>query len=204
MNITCPRCGQTYELGQEFIGKKVHCQVCNNDFTVENPNLIPCPDCFQPISRRAVTCPHCGAPLSGSSAMRQSGQSHDGKDEKEVLVCHPAAIYYLLDIIVGILLAPIIIGLFILGSAIINIYCTTYILTSKRIIVKTGWLNKNQNEIWIKDMRAVNLNQSFWERLVGTGSVAIGTAATAGTEIQIRGVSHAKEVVDTINGIRNS
>ena len=204
MNIACPHCGQNYPLGPDYIGKKVRCQACNNDFTVENPNLVPCPDCFQPISKRAQVCPHCGAPLSSSSAVMQPTKGQGRQDEKEVLVCHPAAIYYLLDIIFGILLAPFIIGIVLLVSALICIYCTTYILTTKRIIVKTGWLNKKQNEIWIKDMRAVNLTQSFWERLVGTGSVAIGTAATAGTEIQIRGVNNAQQLIDKINGIRNS
>ena len=27
------------------------------------PNLVPCPDCQQPVSRLAATCPHCGRPL---------------------------------------------------------------------------------------------------------------------------------------------
>ncbi len=27
------------------------------------PNLMPCPDCYQPVSRLAVSCPHCGRPL---------------------------------------------------------------------------------------------------------------------------------------------
>ena len=131
-------------------------------------------------------------------------KAQDEMDEKEVLVCHPAKIYYLLEIIFGILLSPVIVGLLVLIPAIIDIYCTTYILTTKRIIVKTGWLNKQQTEIWIKDMRAVNMKQSFWERLVKTGSVAIGTAATAGTEIQIRGVNDAQQLIDRINKLRNS
>ena len=204
MKVVCPRCGQDYTLGKEYIGKNVRCEACKNDFIVENPNLVPCPDCFQLISKRAKMCPHCGAQLAGSSLVIESSQGQDVKDEKEVLVCHPSTIYYLLDIIFGILLIPLIVGIFLLISALINIYCTTYILTTKRIIVKTGWLNKNQKVIWIKDMRAVNLNQSFWERIVGTGSVDIGTAATSGTEIQIRGVNNAPLVVEKINGLRVS
>ena len=204
MNIVCPHCGQDYPLGKEFIGKKVRCQACNNDFTVENPNLVPCPDCFQPISRRATICPPCGAPISGVTSMTHAPQDKDMKNEKDILVCHPATIYYILDIIWGILLAPVIVGLLLLIPALINIYCTTYVITTKRVIVKTGWLNKQQTEIWIKDMRGVNLNQSFWERLVGTGTVAIGTAATAGTEIQLRGINNATQVVDKINGLRNA
>ncbi len=29
-----------------------------------NPNLIPCPDCGQHVSRRAPNCPKCGRPLT--------------------------------------------------------------------------------------------------------------------------------------------
>ena len=28
------------------------------------PNLYPCPDCGQRVSRAASVCPHCGRPLS--------------------------------------------------------------------------------------------------------------------------------------------
>ncbi len=31
----------------------------------DNPNLQPCRDCGEYISRRAATCPHCGAPVKG-------------------------------------------------------------------------------------------------------------------------------------------
>lgn len=30
-----------------------------------NPHLVPCPDCGQPISVRAAVCPHCGGPIKG-------------------------------------------------------------------------------------------------------------------------------------------
>ncbi len=29
-----------------------------------NPNLTPCPDCGQRVSRRAPNCPKCGRPLT--------------------------------------------------------------------------------------------------------------------------------------------
>jgi len=31
------------------------------------PNLVACPDCDLPVSRRAATCPHCGCPLPPSA-----------------------------------------------------------------------------------------------------------------------------------------
>ncbi len=29
-----------------------------------NPNLIPCPDCYAQVSKRAINCPHCGSPMT--------------------------------------------------------------------------------------------------------------------------------------------
>ena len=38
--------------------------------------------------------------------------------------------------------------------------------------------------------------------IIGTGSVAIGTAATAGAEIKMNGLRNAQEIVDLINSLR--
>lgn len=110
--------------------------------------------------------------------------------------------YYLFGIIVGILLIPAIIGIFILIACIIDINCTVYRVTTRRVLVNTGFFNKKQVEIWIKDMRGVNLQRDFWQLIIGTGSVAIGTAATAGAEIKMNGLRNAQQVVDLINGLR--
>ena len=77
------------------------------------------------------------------------------------------------------------------------------IITTKRVVVKTGWLNIEQTEIWIKDMRGVNLKKDFWQRLIGTASITIGTAATAGIEIEMRGLRNAGAVFDKINRLRS-
>lgn len=35
----------------------------HSEMRVKNPNLKPCPDCEEAVSKRAFGCPHCGAPL---------------------------------------------------------------------------------------------------------------------------------------------
>ncbi len=199
MNVACPHCGQIHELGPETIGQIVLCNACGNQFTVANPNLAPCPDCFAFISKHAEVCPHCGAPVAGKSG---SVALADTAGEEEVFTGHPDTMYFCLNIIIGVLLIPVVVGIFILAKTLIDIHCTIYTVTTKRVVVKTGWLNKSQVEIWIKDMRGVNLQQDIWQRIIGTGSVAIGTAATAGTEIQMNGLRNAQELVDKINSLR--
>lgn len=208
MKIKCPHCDQEGDISPDFIGKKVKCSSCSNDFVVENPNLMACPDCFASISRRAAVCPHCGAPLNGN-VPATTAEPHVAKapeeepPEEEILVCHPATSYYFWEFFFGILLLPVfLLGLLFIFGALIKIECTVFTVTSRRIIVQAGWLNKTKTEIWIKDMRGVNLTRTFWDLIIGTGSINIGTAATAGTEIRMCGVKNAQEIVDTIHGLR--
>ena len=51
-------------------------------------------------------------------------------------------------------------------------------------------------------MRAVNLHQDLWQRIIGTGTITIGTAATAGTEVYMNGLKNAQEIIDKINALR--
>ena len=206
MRITCPHCGQEHEIQPEFIGRTAKCIRCETEFVVQNPNLAPCPDCFELISKRATSCPRCGAPLNAGTGSAASPANHeeDLKEEREILTCSPASMYFFWELVVGIILLPIIAGIPILISAIVAMKCTVYTITTKRVLVKTGWLNKRQSEIWIKDMRGVYFQQNLWDRIIGTGSISIGTAATAGTEIQMVGLYDAQELVDQINEARKS
>lgn len=204
MNVECPHCGKQYPVDHQFIGQKVKCPDCGNVFEVVNRNLFPCPDCFAPISRRAAVCPKCGAPLApGASNANTAGSiPYDLSTERKIKTYHPSAMNYFWGILFGIVTLPVLIGLFVLFAIIIEMNCTSYELTTHRIIVRKGWIAKMQNEIWIKDMRAVNLIQGIWQRMVGIGNIAIGTAASAGTEIHIVGIANPEEVVSQINNLR--
>lgn len=123
--------------------------------------------------------------------------------EETLQTCHPAALNYLADSIVGIILIPVfLIGVFILVSVWIKICRTSYTITNRRIIITSGWLSKEQHEIWIKDMRGASMSQGMLQRLFGLGNVAIGTAATGGTEIMMIGVAGPQEIVDLVNSLR--
>ena len=174
--------------------------VINNIENV-NPNLCPCTDCFALISKRAAICPKCGAPLI---PYNNAAVQNDISGEEQIAVYRPSAWNYFWVILVGIITIPAIFGIVILALVIIEITCTSYELTTHRIIVRRGWISKLQNEIWIKDMRGVNLVQGIWQRIIGVGNVAIGTAATAGAEISIAGVNNPAEVIEKINSLRHS
>ncbi len=202
MDIKCPHCGRQYEVDRLLNGRSVKCPDCEKMFEAVNIRLVPCPDCGETISRRAAVCPKCGAPLSGNAS--EGSPWNEAEEEKRIAVYHPSAMNYLWWIILGVILLPVLVGLFILIFILIEIQCTSYELTSRRIIIRKGLISKNQNEIWIKDMRAVNFVQSVWQRIIGVGDIAIGTAASAGTEINIMGIADPADVVSKINGLRHA
>ena len=198
MQIGCPNCRSQYDISPEYIGQKITCSICKKEFVIENPNLFPCPDCFSLISKRAAACPRCGAVLSSQS----NAAVADLSAEKPVGIYHPCVMNYFWLICFGILTVPLLVGLVILINVIIEINFTSYELTTHRIIVRKGWISKLQNEIWIKDMRGVNLVQGIWQHIIGAGDIAIGTAATSDNEISLAGIANPNEVISQINSLR--
>ena len=122
----------------------------------------------------------------------------------EVMVAetHPSRWNYFGSIVMGILFIPLLVGVVILWWIHICIKSSCYVATNMRVIAKTGWLNTKQVEVRIADIRSVNLERTFRQRLFGTGDIAINTAATAGSEIVMLGVTDPEQFVNMINAQR--
>ena len=99
-------------------------------------------------------------------------------------------------------LMAILFALAIWASAWIRIKTKVYVVTNKRIVAKSGWIAQKVNEVRISDIRGANLCLGIWERLVGTGTISVGTAATGDTEIVIWGVRNPKQLLALINSQR--
>jgi len=65
---------------------------------------------------------------------------------------------------------------------------TTLILTDKRTILRTGIFSKYTTEVWHKDVRNVQVGQSFMDRIFGVGYVGISSAGQSGIEVQAWGI----------------
>ena len=71
-------------------------------------------------------------------------------------------------------------GLFtlLLGPAIIR-WSSEFVITNKRIIIKTGFISRNTFEMNLSKIESVNVDQSFMGRILGYGSMTIiGTGGT--------------------------
>lgn len=122
--------------------------------------------------------------------------------ETLITVTHPSAMNFIWLIVLGVCLIPVLIGVLILLCVGVNIMTTSYVVTNKRVVSKKGLLRITQSEVRIDDIRGVNMKRGLWQRIIGTGDITIGTAATGGAEIVMYGIGRPRHIVDAINSQR--
>ena len=67
-----------------------------------------------------------------------------------------------------------------LGLRYLNWNFTHFVVTSKRVIYRTGVLGKHGVEIPLDRISNINFNQSMWERVIGAGDLEIESAGRDG------------------------
>ncbi len=85
-------------------------------------------------------------------------------------------------ILFGILLIPIVVGLFLLLAAWIQYRTTEFAVTDRRIIAKTGLVSRKTVEMFLDKVESINVDQGMVGRILDYGTVTIrGTGATSET-----------------------
>lgn len=77
---------------------------------------------------------------------------------------------------------------------------TELTVTNERASLRKGILSKFTNDVYLTDVRNVQIYQSFWQRVFGVGSVSISSAGNDGIEIEVKGIpspDKIKEIIDT-------
>ena len=102
------------------------------------------------------------------------------------------------------ILCVILIAAFGLGLIILLVWWlqtlgTKLTVTNERVTLRKGILSKYTNEVNHTDIRNVQLNQSFFQRLFDVGTIAISTAGQEGVEISVEGIPHPQNVRDIID-----
>ena len=68
------------------------------------------------------------------------------------------------------------------------------LLTTRRIVDREGLFSKNTSEILLRDIRHVVVKQTFSQRLMGIGTLALSSAADDGVEIYMEHLADPDEV----------
>ena len=72
-----------------------------------------------------------------------------------------------------------------------------YVVTSERVVKKTGILSKSTKEYRYEDIQSINTGKKLIERLLGAGNIQFETGA-GGSTITFLGVPDHDEVANTI------
>lgn len=125
------------------------------------------------------------------------------QDEETLLTVHPSMFRDHPLAFALILLASLVgIGIPFLIAWWLRVHHTTLIVTNKRTTLQQGILAKFTSEVLHAHVRNIQVSQTFGQRLMGVGSLAISSAGQADVEIRIEGVPDPDGIKATIDKYR--
>ena len=112
-------------------------------------------------------------------------------NETPLLEAKPSAWNFFWYWVFFFLIIPPIIAAVKRNSTVLRIY-------EDRVSLTEGFLRKQVTDVFIADIRGVEVTQGLWQRMFGLGDILIGTAATSGWEDHICGLPDAMKIRDLI------
>ena len=83
------------------------------------------------------------------------------------------------------------------GLRLLQLRFTNFVLTSDRVIYRSGIISKTGVEIPLESINAIHFSQRFWERMLGLGDLRIDSASIAGTS-EFENIRHPNQVQNQI------
>lgn len=71
-----------------------------------------------------------------------------------------------------------------------------------RVVLETGVLTKDLKELYVEDIRAVEIRETLSQRLAGIGSINIASAGEASSVITAKGIPHPRQLHDLLQELR--
>ena len=103
------------------------------------------------------------------------------------------------EFIVTLVLCLVVVGLVIFLVWWMRCKGTQLTVTTERTSLRRGILSKSITEVWHQDVRNVQLDQTFFQRLSGVGSLGISSSGQAGLEISVSGIPDPERVKELID-----
>jgi uncharacterized membrane protein YdbT with pleckstrin-like domain len=154
--------------------------------------LTNCPECGREVSTEAKACPACGFPV----AEKTSASAPVVADELLAEV-RPSWWRYFWWLLFAWLIIPLIVAWIKRSSVLLRVY-------RGRVTLKRGILSKCERELFMRDIRSIDIDQSFFGRLANIGDLNISTAASADATEFVEGVPDPQKIRDLIVTQRQS
>jgi uncharacterized membrane protein YdbT with pleckstrin-like domain len=99
-------------------------------------------------------------------------------------------------------LALVILAAIIFGMITMARRSTSWSLTSDRLIERRGTFSNRRREMELADVRSIEVVQSFVQRMLGLGDVAVASAASAEFLIRLSNIPNPEEVAEMLRRAR--
>ena len=150
--------------------------------------LIACPECGREVSSSAPACPACGYPVAADQKVSPEPTSASSEVLAEI---RPSWWGYFWHLFFFWLLVPPFIAWWKRASIALRIH-------PGRVTVERGMFSKCFREFRARDIRSIDIDQSFFDRMLGIGDLSISTAATTDASEQLKGIPRPHDVRDLI------
>lgn len=77
-------------------------------------------------------------------------------------------------------------------------------VTDRRTTLRKGIFSKSITEVWHRDVRTVNLYQSFLQRIFGVGQIGVSSAGQGDVEISVSGLPDPDKIKAAIDSRRHT
>lgn len=121
------------------------------------------------------------------------------EDEEIVWSGNPHKSSLIPALVVGVPLALLIVGLFVIATAYLQRKNTQYVVTTDGLYKKTGVISRDVQRIDFGKVQNTSYSQGFFGSRFGYGNVDVSTAGGSGIEMQFASVPDPSEVQELIN-----
>lgn len=195
MKFFCPHCGQKLD--------------CNDD---EQGTVVCCPKCLNAIT---VPTPIKQATVAPGDASKGNYSPSPTNNEEVVLLRGGTYWMYYSHLLIFAFIASLlgcltkdvavlfyIIALILIINFVLKTLKHKFVLTNKRLTVTNGIIIKQEDQVRVPDIRGISVRREFFDTIFNTGTIVLGTAATANHEILLFHVYQPKKIVEKIEDLR--
>lgn len=181
IKLNCPHCNQPLEKNEDVCGTTITCPFCSGEI------IIP----EKPSSAKVATITYATPSLPDADASTPD-------EELQLFELKPTAKAFLGQIIGGILLTPILIGIILLLNVWYKIASLQYRLTNQRLFVQRGLIAKQLEELELFRVKDVILKQTILQRILGFGTITVLSTDDTTPHITLIGMSNPVETKEAI------
>jgi membrane protein YdbS with pleckstrin-like domain len=212
MQIQCPHCGALLNAPPQSAGEMATCSTCHGKFQIPAPKATV----SEPASVKtaaAATAPPLGSAMTGARTSIPSAGANT-LVETQVWTGSPsqwvgfAAYFWCVVLAVAFGVAAVLVHryfwfglllpLVIACAKFFRIKSICYVLTSQRLKIITGLVDRKEVEIELFRLRDLSLEQSFLQRMVNVGTVEAASSDKDAPGVRLKWVNNPDAVKDQL------